>query len=66
VEAFFALYHRLQRLVFALLLLRLCCVASIDRTADHRGTLSQSVDLERTPTGPFQTTCTAGGLLSCF
>ena len=55
LEALFSLYHRLQHLVFALLLLRLCCVASIDRTAEHRGTLSQSVDLEPTPTGPFQT-----------
>ena len=48
-----------------------CCCASavsppIDRTADYRGTLSQSVDLERSPTRPLRTTCTAGGLPSCF
>ena len=48
-----------------------CCCASavsppIDRAADHRGTLSQSVDLERSPEGPLRTTCTAGGLLSCL
>ena len=48
-----------------------CCCASavsppIDRTADHRGTLSQSVALELSPTRPLRTTCTAGGLPSCF
>ena len=47
-----------------------CCASAVspptDRTADHRGTLSQSVALERSPTRPLRTTCTAGGLPSCF